>query len=223
MNDMEESWIDKIARKVRTRQSSRTLRRWAHELVLASNAADPPCNGHGLSFWGYLTLKVFKNGKLIDIIEGKNTIITAGKIFALQLLGNVSGAQSIVKMAIGDGGCGGPPDPWPTPSQLSSPIPFVVTDTTLRHQLSFTNDPVGYRYITPGPVVNEPGQFITFVATFNSSQINPTSFGFAPNVVNEAALVSGNDKILALRAFKSQPFDQGSAIELRAEWAIGCA
>lgn len=217
MSEMD-NWLKQILPKVTERQSSATLKAWAEKLVLASDAADPLGHLHGLSWWGYLTLKVFRRGKLLDVIEGKNVIIRDGKVFVLQLLGNVSGAQSIVKMAVGDGGCG--TNPFPAETALDTPIPFLVTDTTLRHQLSFSSGPT--QNINAGPAVDTPGQFITFVATFNSSLVLPATFGFVPNVVNEAALMSGNNKVLALRAFKSIPFDQASAIELKAEWAIGC-
>lgn len=169
-----------------------------------------------LDAWGGLSLYVYdRDGRKIDEIHVQNLIVNLGKIHLLSLIAGKGGALAIKKMALGEGGCAIPPA-IPTVAQLFAPIPFEVSNTSLRHPLEIV------RQVEDNPPIDSGTKIVTFTAFFNSADVPTTAYiSGIPNVTNEAALLSGDDVVVALRSFRSIPFDQASAIGIRAVWAIG--
>lgn len=162
---------------------------------------------------GHLRLEVFSRGKLVDVVEGKNVVTNQGRVEILKIIGGVSPAVAITQMAVGDGGCG-PPNP-PATSALLTPIPFDATATGLRTSINYAVN------IQPSPAVNTVAKTITFEAIFNSSSVPSGNFHFTPRVINEIGLRTGASVFIALRAFRSIPFDPVDAMEVKATWVIG--
>ena len=164
--------------------------------------------------WGWLVLEVYKVGRLVDrIVVGRNVVTNAGKAQLLRVIGGVAGATAISRMGVGDGGCG----LTPPISSLFTPVAFAVTDTDLRSKINFAVN------IQAGPVVDEGAKTVAFTCFLNSAGVTGNPFHYTPHVINEIALLSGaaDDKVVALRSFRSIPFDVADAVEVKAIWTIG--
>jgi hypothetical protein len=168
----------------------------------------------GVSMWGHVRLEFYKGEELLDVSEGPNIVTDIGKNHMANLHGGLGGALPAATMAVGDGGAG--VSPVPTVAQLYTPLPFVGVDLALRHPFGLSSP------IEPGAVVDSVAHSITYTAFFNSANV-PTGAYLSgiPNIVNEYALVSGNGVVIALTSRKPIPFDQASAIGVRAQWTIG--
>lgn len=167
----------------------------------------------GLKIVGWLDLYVHDSaGRLLEEHLGRNIITAGGKTHLANLISGQAGAQQISKMSLGDGGAG--VSPLPTVAQLFSPIPFVEVDAALRHSLGLTSQ-------IDSVVVDGGLKTMTYTAFFNSANAATGAFlSGIPNVANECALLSNNDVVVALRSFKAIPFDQPSAIGIRAVWTL---
>jgi hypothetical protein len=159
--------------------------------------------------WGYLTLEVYQRGKLIGIQAGPNIVVNGGKNLWNRRLFNGTTATGVAKMAVGDGGT--------PPTSLFSPTAFVVTNTALNNSISLSAD------IDPSPVEDLGAKTITFVTVLASALANAANFHFEPRVINEIALQTAapDNVIVALRSFRSIPFDPLNAMEVRASWTLG--
>lgn len=169
----------------------------------------------GVSMWGHVRLDVRDgaDGVWRCVSEAPNIVTNVGKNHMANLHGGLGGALPVATMAVGDGGAGTGP---PTPAQLYTPINFNIVDIALRHPFGLSAP------IEPGAVVDSVAHSITYTAFFNSANV-PTGAYLSgiPNIVNEYALVSGDGVIIALTSRKPIPFDQASAIGIRAQWTIG--
>ncbi len=168
----------------------------------------------GVSMWGYVRCEFYRGGKLFEVQEGSNIVTDVGKNHMANLHGGLAGALPVATVAIGDGGAG--VSPVPTVVQLYSPLPFVGVDLALRHPFGLSAP------IEPGALVDSIAHSITYTAFFNSANV-PTGVYLSgiPNIVNEYALMSGNGVVIALVSRPPIPFDQASAIGIRAQWTIG--
>jgi len=180
----------------------------------------------GLSFRGEIKLEFFdKNGKLLTVIEDKNFVVDLGHELAIDILtGTVS--SKIFRMAVGDSGVltGQPfvpkvPDAtWPALTGLFHEL--------IRRNIDTTSQPTT--------------KTMRFLATFQSADIDLTSYSSSPPFINEACLVvsSGSEtgqqqinktapdsldpseNMFSIRTFKSQPFDPADTLTLNITWTI---
>lgn len=159
--------------------------------------------------WGRLTLRYFRQGKLIYEDAESNVLTNAGKNLWVKRLRDGQTAKGVDRMEAGDGGC--------LSTALYTPIPFTATDTALR-------DPVNLAAtIEAGEVYDTGARTVTYKTVLAAALAQPADFHYTPRVINELALVtaSPDNIVVALRAFKSMIFDPNDAIEIEAEWEIG--
>jgi len=179
-----------------------------------------------LSFRGEVRFEFSdKNGKIIRVIEDKNFIVDLGHELVVDILSGSVGSK-IFRMAIGDQGTvSGQPFVPKTPDAT------WPARTGLFHELIRLNN---------GTPTQPTSKSMRFLASFQSANIDTTSFSTSPRVVNEAALIvsSGSEtgrqqinktppdpldpseNLFSLRTFKSQPFDPSDTLTLSVAWTI---
>lgn len=163
--------------------------------------------------WGRVRIEAFRNGVLFHVDEDSNVVVNNGKVHQLRLQGGISGFTPVSKMELADGGCG----LAPSGNALFTPVPFVVTDTGLRQPFSTRKVSSIDTLLT---TVDSGARTITYVAFFSSA--GTVGYHYVPHVVNEIALRSGaEDVAIALRSFRSIPFDPTDAVDIKATWTIG--
>jgi len=179
-----------------------------------------------LSFRGEIRLEFSnKNGRIVQVIEDKNFIVDLGHELVVDILsGTVS--SKIFRMAIGDQGTisGQPFVP-------KAPDATWPARTGLFHELIRQNNNVP---------TQPTSKSMRFLNSFQSANIDTTSFSTSPRVVNEAALIisSGSEtgrqqvnktppdsldpseNMFSIRTFKSQPFDPADTLTLSVAWTI---
>jgi hypothetical protein len=164
--------------------------------------------------WGHLRLE-WHNPRTGEsgVDDGDNIVVNAGRLYYLNRFSPqfTSTIQPITSMRAGDGGCG----LSPAISALFTPVPFSLTDTGLRSSIGLTtlND--------PNPVINSSSLTITFVCNIFSNLASAGNYHFTPRVINELALLSGDGSVVALRSFRSIPFDPADSVVVRATWTLG--
>lgn len=164
--------------------------------------------------WGHLRLE-WHNGRTGEsgIVEDSNVVVDQGRVHILQRLSPALDAtkDAVTAMEAGDGGCG----VLPPTSALFTPVPFTISNTALRASINYiaTND--------PSPAVNGPSKTITFVCFLSSSSTTNGQFHYTPRVINELGLRTGDGTIIALRSFRSIPFDPADSVVVKATWTLG--
>jgi hypothetical protein len=196
----------------------------------------PPKKPDGLSFQGHVRIeRQVAGGELELVHDSKNFIVDAGVTAIRDVLIGPNGAGftgSIFRMAIGDGGV--------PPGELFNPI---LPDATwpartglfhemLRQDISIFEAPTDTS--------------MRFVGSFNSTDLDATSYSLADRVINEAALIIGDgvltiggDKkqinktppdaadldevMLSMRTFKSASFDLTEDVTITITWTVTVA
>ena len=179
----------------------------------------------GLSFRGEIKLEFFdRYGKLTNVIEDKNFIVDLGHELVVDILtGTVS--SKIFRMAIGDNG-----------TLTGQPFVPKTPDATWPALTGLFHELIRKNVTTTQPTTKT----MRFLASFDSADIDNSSFTSSPKTVNEAALVvsSGaetgqqqinktapdtldpSEKMFSIRTFKSQPFDPADTLSLSITWTI---
>ena len=190
----------------------------------------------GLSFIGHLKVERQVRGCKKELVyDAKNFIVDVGVTGIRDVLIGVNGGGftgSIFRMAIGDGGVPAgelfnpilPDATWPARTGLFHEV--------IRQDISIFDTP------TPSSM--------RFVASFNSIDVDPTSYLLADRVVNEAALIigdgvltAGGDKkqinkvppdvvdadelMLSTRTFNSASFDVSDDVTISLTWNLTIA
>lgn len=190
----------------------------------------------GIRASGHIRVERWVKGKLVDVpYDGKNFIVDLGLTTIRNILLGVSGGgvtASIFRMAIGDGGVPAgelfnpklPDATWPAKTGLFHEV--------LRQDISAWSS----------PTTNSA----RFVGSFNSIDVDLSSYSLAELVINEAALIIGDgvltvggdqkqinmvppdvvdadEKMLAMRTFKSTPFDPVEDVTITVTWTLTVA
>ena len=192
----------------------------------------------GLSFVGHLKVERQAAGGQLELVhDGKNFIVDVGVTAIRDLLIGVNGggfAGSIHRMAVGDGGVPAgelfnpilPDATWPARTGLYHEI--------IRQDIS----------IFDTPTVNS----MRFVGSFNSVDVNTSSYSLADRVINEACLIIGDgaltiggdkkqinntdtgpdvvdaDEIMvSTRTFNSSSFDAAEDVTITITWTLTVA
>jgi hypothetical protein len=182
---------------------------------------------------GHLRVEKSRDGRRVELIyDGKNFILDQGLSATRDnLIGPAGGGfvGSFYRMAIGDGGC--PAGQLFSPRQPDSTWPgrTGLYHEVIRQDISVLTRP------TPNSM--------RFVGSFNSGDIDPSSYSQADHVINEAALILGNavftvggrkqqinkvppdvpgaDEIItSVRTFKSTSFDPVDNVVLTVTWTL---
>lgn len=189
-----------------------------------------------LRFRGHLKVeRQVKGGPLELVYDGKNFIVDVGITGVRNILIGAAGGGftgSIFRMAVGDGGT--------PPAELFNPkLPDATwpARTGLFHEVIRQDISV---FTTP------TAASMRFVGSFNSIDVDPTSFSLAAKVINEASLILGDgvltvggDKtqinkvpadtadadevMLSQRTFKSASFDPAEDVTITITWTITIA
>lgn len=186
-----------------------------------------------LKVYGHLRVETSSPGQASRIIyDSKNFIVDAGKTFVRDLLLGSSGggvAGSIYRMAVGDGGA--PAGNLFSPKQPDAtwPARTGLFHEVIRQDISSFSAPNAFA--------------ARFVGSFNSADVDTTSFSLSDRVINEAMLIGGNgvltvggrkvqinktppdtagadEKALSMRTFPSVPFDPVSSVTVTITWTI---
>ena len=150
-------------------------------------------NLDGLAFIAHLKVERQARGCAKEVIyDGKNFIVDGGITGIRDVLIGANGGGftgSIFRMAIGDGGV-------PAGELFNPKLPDATwpARTALFHEVIRQDIAI---FDTPTP------NSMRFVASFNSIDIDPTSYLLADRVVNEAALIIG-DGVLTVGGDKKQ-------------------
>lgn len=190
----------------------------------------------GLSFRGHIRVERQVAGSPLELVhDSKNFIVEAGVTGIRDVLIGPNGSGftgSIFRMAVGDGGVPAgelfnpklPDATWPTRTALYHEI--------LRQDIS----------IFDAPTDNS----MRFVGSFNSVDVDATSYSLADRVINEASLIIGDgvltvggdkkqinktppdtadaDEIMvSTRTFKSASFDVAEDVTITITWTITIA
>lgn len=185
---------------------------------------------------GHLRVDRQAKGCLPELVhDGKNFIVDVGVTGVRDILIGANGGGftgSIFRMAVGDGGT--------PPSELFNPkLPDATwpARTGLFHEVIRQDISV---FSTP------TFASMRFVGSFNSVDVDPTSYSIAAKVVNEASLIlgdgvltGGGDKVqinkvppdtadadeimLSMRTFKSASFDPAEDVTITVTWTITIA
>jgi len=180
----------------------------------------------GLSFRGEIIVEFFdKHGNLTYRFEDKNFIVDLGLELVIDILTGTS--SKIFRMAVGDNGTlSGQPFVPKTPDSTWPAL------TSLFHEVIRLN--------VNQPPAQPTTKSMTFLASFSSADIDPTSYSSSPPVINEACLVisdgtqtglqqvnkvppdilTPSEKMFSIRTFKSQPFDPADTLTLSITWTI---
>jgi hypothetical protein len=186
-----------------------------------------------LKLVGHVKIERQRRGGPVELVyDAKNFIVNSGITAIRDVLIGVNGggfAGSIFRMAVGDGGT--------PPEELFNPkIPDATwpARTTLFHEVIRQDISV---FETPQT------NSMRFVASFNSVDVDLTSYSLAELVVNEAALIIGDgiltvgddkkqvnkappdsidadEKMVSMRTFKSASFDPAEDVTITITWTI---
>lgn len=190
----------------------------------------------GLSFSGHLKVERQVRGQPVELVhDSKNFIVDVGITGVRDILIGVNGggfAGSIFRMAIGDAGV--------PPGELFNPkIPDATwpARTGLFHEVIRQDISV---FETPTT------SSMRFVGSFNSVDVDLSSYSLADLVVNEASLIMGDGSLtvggdkkqinkvppdvadadevmLSTRTFKSASFDPSEDVTITITWTITVA
>ena len=182
---------------------------------------------------GHVRVEKWCRGRLVEVVyDGRNFIVDQGLSATRDALIGQNGGGfvgSIYRMAIGDGGC--PAGQLFSPKQPDASWPGR---TGLYHEVLRQDVAVFSR---PTPTA------MRFVGSFNSVDVDPTSFSLPSRVINEVALIIGNgvlsvggakkqinkvppdapgadEKVMSVRTFKSTSFDPGDNVALTVTWTL---
>jgi len=168
----------------------------------------------------------------VIVYDDHNFIVDLGKTAVRNLLLGPAGGGAygaVCRMAVGDGGV--------LPGELFNPKTPDVTwpaRTGLFHEVIRQDVTI---YSTPAY------NAARFVGTFNSVDVDLTSFSLAEHVINEAALVIGDgtvhsgggkkqinkvppdtpysgESLLSMRTFRSTPFDPSQSVIITITWTM---
>lgn len=184
----------------------------------------------GLNFRGEIELKFFdKNGVLINVIKEKNFIVDLGLEKVVDILSNSGGTydgHKIFRMAIGDDG-----------ALTGQPFVPKVADATWPARTGLFHELIRQNIDT---VTQPTTTSMRFLTSFDSADIDSTSYSSSPKVVNEASLIisdgtqtgqqqinktppdtpDADEKMFSMRTFKSQSFDPSDTLTLSVAWTI---
>jgi hypothetical protein len=182
---------------------------------------------------GHVRVEKWRDGQLLEVVyDGKNFVLGQGLSATRDALIGPSGGGfvgSFYRMAIGDGGC--PAGQLFSPKQPDSTWPGR---TGLYHEVLRQDISVFTR-----PTANT----MRFVGSFNSVDVDPTSYSLPNRVINEAALIIGNgiltvggrkqqinrvspdvpgsdERVTSVRTFKSTSFDPVDNVVLTVTWTL---
>lgn len=181
---------------------------------------------------GHVRVVRTARGRSEVVYDGKNFILDQGLTATRDvLLGTGGGGRSgaIFRMAIGDGGC--PAGQLFSPRQPDSTWPGRkgLYHEVLRQDVSVFTAPTAFS--------------MRFVGSFNSADVDPSSYSIASHVINEAALILGDgvlsvggdkrqvnkippdvsdadETVMSMRTFKSTSFDPGDNVVLTVTWTL---
>lgn len=185
---------------------------------------------------GHLRIERRKGGVLTDVLyDDKNFIVDLGLTTVKNMLLGVAGggiSASVFRMAIGDGGV--PAGELFNPKQPDAtwPARTGLFHEVLRQDIAAWSSPTS--------------NSARFVGSFSSVDVDASSFSLAELVINEAALIIGDgtltvggdkkqinktppdtvdadEKLLAMRTFKSTPFDPAEDVTITVEWTLTVA
>lgn len=190
----------------------------------------------GLRFEGHILVQRQVAGGPLELVhDSKNFIVDAGITGVRDILVGVAGGGftgSLFRMAVGDAGV--------PPGELFNPkIPDATwpARTGLFHEVIRQDISV---FETPTT------SSMRFVGSFNSVDVDPTSYSLADLVINEASLILGDgvltvggdkkqinkippdtvdaDEIMfSMRTFKSASFDPAEDVTITVTWTITVA
>lgn len=196
-------------------------------------ARQQPQSRGGLVVRGHIKVgRQVAGGPLELVHDSKNFIVDAGLTAVRDILIGVNGggfAGSIFRMAVGDGGV--------PPAELFNPrLPDATwpAKTGLYHEVLRQDISV---FSTPTT------DSMRFVGSFNSTDVDPTSFSLSAKVINEACLVIGDgtltiggdpkqinkvppdsvdadERMMSMRTFKSASFDPAEDVTITVQWTI---
>ena len=181
---------------------------------------------------GDLLVESSIGGRRTVVYNGHNFIVDLGKTSVRDLLLGSSGggfSGSIFRMAVGDGGT--PPDELFNPKTPDSswPARTGLFHEVIRQDVSSFSAP--------------SASSARFVGSFQSTDVDLTSFSLAERVINEAALIIGDgvltvgddkkqinkvppdtvdidEKMMSMRTFRSSPFDPALSVSISITWTI---
>lgn len=189
-----------------------------------------------LIFRGHIRVERQVKGGPVELVhDSKNFIVDLGLTSIRNILIGTNGggfSGSIFRMAIGDGGC--PPTELFNPRLPDSTWP---AKTGLFHEVIRQDISV---FTTP------TASSMRFVASFNSVDVDVSSFSVASKVINEASLIIGDgvltvggdqkqinktppdtvgadERMMSMRTFKSAPFDPAEDVTVTVHWGITVA
>lgn len=181
---------------------------------------------------GHLRVERSARGRSELVYDGQNFILDQGLTATRDLLVGPNGggrSGSIFRMAIGDGGCPAgqlfspkqPDATWPSRAGLYHEV--------IRQDVSVFTTPTAFS--------------LRFVGSFNSADVDPTSYSLPSRVINEAALILGDglltvggdkrqinkvppeaadpdETVMSVRTFKSTSFDPSDNVVLTVTWTL---
>jgi len=192
--------------------------------------------GDGIAFHGALRVERQVGDEPFELVhDSKNFIVDVGLTALRDILIGANGGGfygSIFRMAVGDGGV--------PPGQLFDPyLPDATwpARTTLFHEMLRQDIST---FTTPTDFS------MRFVGSFNSPDLDPSSYSLTDKVVNEACLIAGDgvltvggDKIqvnktppdtvgldevmVSMRTFKSASFDTSEDVTITITWTLTLA
>lgn len=196
-------------------------------------APEPP---EGLALQGHVRIERQVAGGPRELVhDSKNFIVDAGITGVRDILIGTNGggfSGSIFRMAIGDGGV--PPAELFNPKlpDATWPARTGLFHEVLRQDIAVFETPTDFS--------------MRFVASFNSVDVDPSSYSLAARVINEASVILGDgiltvggDKIqinktppdtpdadevmLSMRTFKSVSFDVAEDVTVTITWTFTVA
>jgi hypothetical protein len=181
---------------------------------------------------GHLRVERTARGHTEVVYDSRNFILDQGLQATRDLLIGPNGggrSGSIFRMAIGDGGCPAgqlfspkqPDATWPSRAGLYHEV--------IRQDVSVFTTPTAFS--------------MRFTGSFNSADVDPTSYSLASRVINEAALILGDgvltvgggkrqinkvppeaadadETVVSVRTFKSTSFDPTDNVVLTVTWTL---
>lgn len=200
------------------------------------NSSRPDPRSDGLGMVGHIRVERQVRGKPVELVhDSKNFIVNVGVSAVRDILIGTNGggfSGSIFRMAIGDGGV--------LPAELLNPkLPDATwpARTALYHEV----------YRKDISVFTKPtSASMRFATSFNSIDVDVTSYSLAERVINEAALIVGDgaltvggdpkqvnktppdtidadEVMLSTRTFKSTSFDYLEDVTITVTWTLTIA
>jgi hypothetical protein len=145
-----------------------------------------------LGAYGHLRVVRAAHGRSDVVYDGKNFLLDQGLTATRDVLIGASGggrSGSIFRMAIGDGGCPAGQLFSPKQPDVTWPSRTGLYHEVLRQDVSVFDRPTAFS--------------MRFTSSFNSAEVDVSSYSLASRVVNEAALIFG-DGVLAVGGDKRQ-------------------